>query len=132
MTQAAAKSMPSASTMEAPVAPRRNLNRGKLGMACLICSEITFFGTLLATYLFYIGRDISGPYPQDVLDISVAPMKVVFNSIFLLTSSIWIVLAVKALRKGSHQDLCLLVAPDDPLWRGIPGRNRDGVVRTDC
>ncbi|MAT81871.1 MAG: heme-copper oxidase subunit III [Phycisphaerae bacterium] len=100
MSQVAAKSLNDATQTEAPVAPRKNLNRGKLGMACLICSEITFFGTLLATYVYYIGRDLSGPFPQDVLDVSVAPMKVVFNSIFLLTSSIWIVLAVKALRKG--------------------------------
>ena len=85
---------------EMPIAPMRNLNRGKVGMTCLICSEITFFGTLLVTYLFYLGRDIGGPYPDEVLDISLAPMKVGFNSIFLLTSSIWIVLAVKALRKG--------------------------------
>ena len=90
--------MTAAPPTDPPVAKRRNLNRGKVGMACMICSEVTFFGTLLATYLFYIGRDVSGPYPQDVLDVSVAPMKVVFNSIFLLTSSIWIVLAIKALR----------------------------------
>ncbi|MCH2133268.1 MAG: heme-copper oxidase subunit III [Phycisphaerales bacterium] len=101
MSQASANAMPAAVSTDPPVAKRRNLNRGKVGMACLICSEITFFGTLLATYLYYIGRDISGPFPHEVLDISVAPMKVVFNSIFLLTSSIWIVLAVKALRKGN-------------------------------
>lgn len=101
MSQASANAMSAAPVTDPPVAKQRNLNRGKVGMACLICSEITFFGTLLATYLFYIGRDIAGPYPHEVLDVSVAPMKVVFNSIFLLTSSIWIVLAVKALRKGN-------------------------------
>ena len=86
---------------DAPVAPRRNLNRGKVGMLCLICSEVTFFGTLLATYLFYIGRDLNGPFPHECLDLSIAPMHVIFNSIFLLTSSIWIVLAIRALRKGN-------------------------------
>ena len=100
MSQVTANSTTPADAMEAPVAKNVNLNRGKLGMICLICSEITFFGTLLATYMFYIGRDLEPPFAQDTLDISVAPMKVLFNSIFLLTSSIWIVLAVKALRKG--------------------------------
>ena len=98
MSQVPVNTMTEATEM--PIAPMRNLNRGKVGMTCLICSEITFFGTLLVTYLFYLGRDIGGPYPDEVLDISLAPMKVGFNSIFLLTSSIWIVLAVKALRKG--------------------------------
>ena len=92
MSQVTANSTNPADAMEAPVAKNVNLNRGKLGMICLICSEITFFGTLLATYMFYIGRDLEPPFAQDTLDISVAPMKVLFNSIFLLTSSIWIVL----------------------------------------
>ena len=75
-------------------------SNGKIAVVLLIASEIAFFGTLIATYIFYIGRDINPPYPQDVLEVSVAPLKVVFNSIFLLASSIWIVLAVKALAAG--------------------------------
>ena len=66
----------------------------------MIASEIAFFGTLICVYLFYIGRDINGPYPQDVLEVSVAPLKVLFNSIFLLVSSVWIWFAIRALRKG--------------------------------
>ena len=89
--------------LQAPPEPKsQRLNTGKCGMICLICSEITFFGTLLAVYLFYIGKDPAGtPTPSEVLDISIAPLKVVFNSIFLLTSSIWITLAVRALAKGN-------------------------------
>jgi cytochrome c oxidase subunit 3/cytochrome o ubiquinol oxidase subunit 3 len=74
---------------------------GKIGILLMIASEIAFFGTLITAYLFYIGRDINGPYPQDVLEVSVAPFKVLFNSIFLLISSVWIVLAIKAMRRGS-------------------------------
>jgi len=78
------------------------MDSGKCGMLCLICSEITFFGTLLAVYLFYIGKDPAGtPTPSEVLEVSAAPMKVLFNSFFLLTSSIWITLAVRSLRKGA-------------------------------
>lgn len=74
---------------------------GKIGILLMIASEIAFFGTLITAYLFYIGRDINGPYPQDVLEVSVAPFKVLFNSIFLLISSVWIVFAIKAMRKGN-------------------------------
>ena len=47
MSQASAN-MKNATATDPPVAKMRNLNRGKVGMACLICSEVTFFGTLLA------------------------------------------------------------------------------------
>ena len=47
------------------------MDSGKCGMLCLICSEITFFGTLLAVYLFYIGKDPAGtPTPSEVLEVS--------------------------------------------------------------
>ncbi|MCH2148880.1 MAG: heme-copper oxidase subunit III [Phycisphaerales bacterium] len=89
-------------TLTPPEAKDQSLCSGKCGMLCLICSEITFFGTLLAVYLFYIGKDPVGtPTPAEVLDVSLAPMKVLFNSFFLLTSSIWITLAVRCLRKGN-------------------------------
>lgn len=81
--------------------PQRPISTGKVGVICLIASEIAFFGTIIAAYLFYIGRDINPPYAQDVLDVSFAPLKVGFNSIFLLVSSVWIVLAIKALRRGA-------------------------------
>ena len=89
--------------VQAPPEPlSQSLNTGKCGMLCLIASEIAFFGTLLAVYLFYIGKDPVGtPTPSETLEISVAPLKVVFNSIFLLTSSIWITLAVRCLARGS-------------------------------
>jgi len=88
------------------LAPVNNLPKGKLGVSLMIVSEIFFFGTIIAVYLFYIGKDLNGPYPQDVMDppFSAAtwkPLAVSFNSIFLLTSSIWIVLAVRALRAGA-------------------------------
>tara|TARA_B100001059_G_scaffold236694_1_gene289131 strand:+ start:3151 stop:3780 length:630 start_codon:yes stop_codon:yes gene_type:complete len=105
MTTLKAQSM----TVQAPPEPKSQLlNSGKCGMLCLIVSEIAFFGTLLAVYLFYIGKDPVGTIaPSDVLDVSVAPMKVVFNSIFLLTSSIWITLAVRCLARGNIMGFAL-------------------------
>ncbi len=93
-------------TAPAPLAPpealpQDQISNGKIGVACMIVSEIAFFGILIATYMFYIGRDISPPYPQDVLEVSVAPLKVLFNSIFLLISSVWIWLAIRAMRAGN-------------------------------
>ena len=92
-------------TLPAP-AREHNLPKGKVGMAMLIVSEVFFFGTLIAVYLFYIGKDLNGPYPKDVLDAPFSaptwqPLAVSFNSIFLLTSSIWIWLAIKSLRTGA-------------------------------
>ncbi|MEE3001464.1 MAG: heme-copper oxidase subunit III [Planctomycetota bacterium] len=93
---------PATPLLSPPEAMSQAMDSGKCGMLCLICSEITFFGTLLAVYLFYIGKDPAGtPTPSEVLEVSAAPMKVVFNSFFLLTSSIWITLAVRSLRKGA-------------------------------
>jgi cytochrome c oxidase subunit 3 len=94
------------------LATAHNLSRGKVGVSMLILTEVFFFGTLIAVYLFYIGKDLSGPFPQDVLDAPFAaptwqPFAVSFNSIFLLTSSIWIVLAVKALEKGKMKRFML-------------------------
>jgi cytochrome c oxidase subunit 3 len=80
--------------------PQDGMSNGKFGIGLMIVSEITFFGTLIAAYVFYIGRDINPPYPQDVLEVSFAPFKVLFNSVFLLISSVWIWLAVRALRRG--------------------------------
>lgn len=80
--------------------PQDGMSNGKFGIGLMIVSEITFFGTLIAAYVFYIGRDINPPYPQDVLEVSIAPFKVLFNSVFLLISSVWIWLAVRAMRKG--------------------------------
>jgi len=70
--------------------------RGRVGMACMILAESCLFAVFVAAYLFYIGKSLIGPYPQDVLDVPV------LATIALLSSSISITLAVRALRRGSH------------------------------
>jgi cytochrome c oxidase subunit 3/cytochrome o ubiquinol oxidase subunit 3 len=68
--------------------------RGRVGMFVLIAAEAAIFTIFVVAYIFYIGKSLTGPTPQDVL---VAP---IFYSICLLSSSVTIHQAVKALRQG--------------------------------
>ena len=69
--------------------------RGRVGILCLILTESAFFSIFVAAYIFYIGKSLSGPYPRDVLS------PPILNTICLLSSSVTIVLAVRALRIGN-------------------------------
>jgi len=61
-------------------------------MFTLIGAESAVFTIFVVAYIFYIGKSLSGPTPQDVLN---AP---IFFSVCLLSSSLTIHLAGKALR----------------------------------
>jgi cytochrome c oxidase subunit III len=69
--------------------------RGRVGMLGLILTESAFFSIFVVAYIFYIGKSLSGPYPHDVLEMPIV------NTVCLLSSSITIALAVRALRNGS-------------------------------
>ena len=69
--------------------------RGRVAMFVLISAEAAIFTIFVVAYIFYIGKSLTGPTPQDVL---AAP---IFYSICLLSSSVTIHLAVKALRAGN-------------------------------
>jgi cytochrome c oxidase subunit 3/cytochrome o ubiquinol oxidase subunit 3 len=77
-----------------PVTPQLP-ERGRVAMFVLIAAEASIFTIFVVAYIFYIGKSLAGPTPQDVL---AAP---IFYSICLLSSSVTIHLAVKALRAGS-------------------------------
>ena len=68
--------------------------RGHVGMACLILTECAFFAIFVTAHLFYLGKSLTGPYASEILD---AP---VLGTICLLSSSITVALAVRALRQG--------------------------------
>lgn len=68
--------------------------RGKVGMWCLIAAESAIFSIFVVAYLYYAGKSITGPYPNDVLHVPV------FNSICLFASSFTIVMAERALRRN--------------------------------
>ena len=69
-------------------------SRGRVGMVCLIAAESAIFTIFVVAYIFYIGKSISGPMPKDVLETPT------FNTICLLSSSLTIHLAVRALRNA--------------------------------
>ena len=68
--------------------------RGKVGMWCLIAAESAIFSIFVVAYLYYAGKSLNGPYPNDVLHVPV------FNSICLFVSSFTIVMAERALRRN--------------------------------
>jgi len=69
--------------------------RGKVGILALILTESAFFSIFVVAYIFYIGKSLTGPYPKDVLSPPIV------NTICLLSSSVTIVLAIRALRANS-------------------------------
>jgi cytochrome c oxidase subunit 3 len=64
-------------------------------MYCLIGAEAAIFTIFVVAYLFYIGKSLSGPKPQDVLH---AP---IFFSVCLLSSSLTVRVAVRKLIAGN-------------------------------
>ena len=68
--------------------------RGRLGMYYLIVAEAAIFSIFVVAYLFYLGKSLSGPTPQQVLRVPV------FFTICLLSSSVTIHLAVRSLRNA--------------------------------
>ena len=70
-------------------------SRGRVGMASLIAAESAIFVIFVVAYLFYSGKSLTGPIPKDVLRIPV------FYTVCLLSSSLTIHLAIRALRQGS-------------------------------
>jgi cytochrome c oxidase subunit III len=69
-------------------------SRGVVGMYGLIAAESAIFTIFVVAYIFYIGKSLTGPQPQDVLHIPI------FLTICLLSSSLTIHLAVRLLRNG--------------------------------
>lgn len=63
-------------------------------MLSLIAGETAIFTIFIVAYIFYIGKTLSGPTPQQVLQVPI------FNTICLLSSSLTIHLAVRALQRG--------------------------------
>lgn len=82
-----------------------NLDRGKVGLICLLLTEVALFSIFVTAYIFFIGKSATGPTPAEVLTMPV------WATICLLSSSITVELAVRGLRKNSTQGFL--------LWMGI-------------
>lgn len=79
-------------------------DRGPVAMWCLIAAESAIFVIFIVAYLFYAGKSLSGPRAEDVLR---AP---IFYSVCLISSSITVHFAVKALKAGSRSFTAWLAA----------------------
>jgi cytochrome c oxidase subunit 3 len=69
-------------------------SRGRVAMYCLIIGETAIFTIFVVAYIFYIGKSLFGPTPQQVLEVPI------FNTICLLSSSVTIWLAERAVERG--------------------------------
>ena len=81
-------------TMQRPVGEWKLPSRGHVGMFSLIAAESSIFIIFVVAYIFYIGKSLAGPLPKDVLRVPI------FYTICLLSSSLTIHFAVRALRQG--------------------------------
>ncbi len=83
-----------AATAALPVEPTPGepLSRARVGMIGLIVAETSLIAVFVVAYLFYIGKSLRGPYPDDVLETPVA------STLCLLSSSVTIAFALRALR----------------------------------
>jgi len=70
-------------------------SRRKVGVIGLILTESALFTIFVTAYLFYIGKSATGPYPNQVLDLPI------LATICLLSSSLTVVLAERAFRRGN-------------------------------
>jgi cytochrome c oxidase subunit III len=72
-------------------------SKGRVGMACLIIAESAIFTIFIVAYIFYLGKSLNGPTPREVLRLPIV------NTICLLSSSVTITCAVRALRRGDRR-----------------------------
>jgi len=75
-------------------APLSHEWRGPVGMWCLIAAESAIFSIFVVAYLYYVGKSLGGPLPNDVLRVPI------FDSICLFSSSITISMAERAIHRG--------------------------------
>jgi cytochrome c oxidase subunit III len=76
--------------------------RGKVGMAGLIIAESAIFTIFVVAYLFYLGKNVTGPTPREVLETPI------FFTVCLLSSSLTIHLAAKELENGHRSTFLIL------------------------
>ena len=70
--------------------------RGRVGMWCLIAAESAIFSIFVVAYLYYAGKSLSGPMPNEVLHVPI------LGSICLFSSSLTIAMAERAIAQGER------------------------------
>jgi heme/copper-type cytochrome/quinol oxidase subunit 3 len=74
------------------------LDSRKIAFWAFIGSECLLFGTLITTYLLYEGRSVTGPTPQEILNIPVTSV----STFVLLLSSLAMVLGLAGVVRGNR------------------------------
>lgn len=74
------------------------LSPAQWGLISFLVSEVALFGTLIFTYIFYLGRDTVGPTPAEALSLSLVP----WTTACLLASSATVHLAERTLGRGNQ------------------------------
>lgn len=85
------------------VRPERTMSPGQWGMVSFLVSEVALFGTLIVTYIFYLGRDVVGPTPAEALSLGL----VVWTTACLLASSATVHVAERTLGRGNQHGFIL-------------------------
>ena len=80
------------------IRPERTLSPGQWGLLTFLVSEVALFGTLIVTYVFYLGRDLVSPTPAEALSLSL----VLFTTACLLASSGTVHQAERTLGRGDQ------------------------------
>jgi cytochrome c oxidase subunit 3/cytochrome o ubiquinol oxidase subunit 3 len=88
------------------VSPERTLSAPEWGMACFLLSEVAFFSTLIVTYVAFMGSDVVGPTPGQALTLPI----VIISTLCLLSSSVVIHAAERALERNEPKVFCLFLA----------------------
>ncbi len=79
-------------------------DRASVAVCCLIFTEFVLFTIFVVAYVFYIGKSISGPTPEQVLHLPLWP------TICLLSSSVTVGMAGKALARDLMYRFQIFVA----------------------
>ena len=93
--------------MDQLLAPRQaettslGVDSQKLGIWALLGSEVMFFSSLIVTYIIFRGKSVTGPFPQEALDVPLTA----FNTFVLICSSLTMVTALAAIQRGQAAGL---------------------------
>ena len=75
------------------------LDTWKLGFWTFLGSETLFFGSFIATYMIYAGRNVEGPLPHEILDIPLTSV----STFVLLMSSLAMVIGLAGVQRGERK-----------------------------
>ena len=90
-----------------PIAPERTLSPAQWGMASFLLSEVAFFGTLIVTYVAFMGKDMVGPTPAEALSL---PLVLISHCLPALEQRGDPLRPSKRSSRGQQRTFCMLLA----------------------